>query len=55
MTPAAADWRRGQGGLWHANPRLNLLRCVLRSESNWLNQPEAEFIERSLERGSPSG
>ena len=37
LTPAAEDWKRGHGGLWHANPRLSLVRRVLESP-DWLAQ-----------------
>ncbi|MBE8971201.1 caspase family protein, partial [Nostocales cyanobacterium LEGE 12452] len=39
------------GLLWNANPRLDLLKQVLNSQTdNWLNQVEAEFIFSSLQR-----
>jgi WD40 repeat protein len=50
LTPAAEDWRRGSGGLWDANPRLNLLKETLGSEANWLNRTESEFVESSIRR-----
>jgi WD40 repeat protein len=50
LTPAAADWARGSGGLWHANPRLSLLRKVLESSQSWLNQTEADFVHASVRR-----
>ena len=50
LTPAAEDWSRGQGGLWHANPRLRLLRRVVESPDNWLNKTESGFVHRSVAR-----
>ncbi|MEI2582248.1 WD40 repeat domain-containing protein [Scytonema sp. PRP1] len=39
------------GLLWNANPRLDLLKQVLNSQTdNWLNQLEVEFVLSSLER-----
>ena len=39
------------GLLWNANPRLDLLKQVLNSQTdNWLNQLEAEFVISSLQR-----
>jgi WD40 repeat protein len=48
LTPAAEDWKREHGGLWHSNPRLSLVRRVLESPAGWLNQTESEFVERSV-------
>ncbi|MBE9119110.1 caspase family protein [Lusitaniella coriacea LEGE 07157] len=52
LTPAAQEWsEKGKNlYLWHANPRLDLLRQVRRSEDNWLNQTEDEFVRRSVWR-----
>jgi WD40 repeat protein len=47
VTPAANDWERKQGGLWHANPRLGLLTRLLRSPDNWLNRAETRFVVES--------
>ena len=41
LTPAADDWKRGSGGLWHANPRLALVRAGPSS------QPTAGSTKRS--------
>lgn len=64
LTPAANDWKanpRG-AGLWHFNPRLELVRRQVRSDKTkgsslqqgtddgWMNTNEAEFIERSAKR-----
>ena len=39
------------GLLWNANPRLDLLKQVLNSQTdNWLNQVEADFVLSSLQR-----
>jgi len=48
LTPAADDWKRGTGGLWHANPRLALVRRVLQATDCWLNQTESDFVQRSV-------
>ncbi|NEP32231.1 MAG: caspase [Moorea sp. SIO3B2] len=52
LTTAAQEWKSQQQAkfLWHANPRLDLLKKVLNSENNWLNQVEAEFVRRSLQK-----
>ncbi|NEO11263.1 MAG: hypothetical protein F6K59_07670 [Moorea sp. SIO3F7] len=54
LTPAAVEWNSQQQAkfLWHANPRLDLLKKVLNSDDNWLNQVEAEFVRRSVGRKS---
>ena len=54
LTPAAVEWNSQQQAkfLWHANPRLDLLKKVLNSDNNWLNQVEAEFVRRSVKRKS---
>ena len=54
LTPAAQEWESQQKAkfLWHANPRLDLLKKVLNSENNWFNQVEAEFVQRSVRRKS---
>ena len=37
--------------LWHDNPRLTVIHQeVKRSNNNWLNQLESEFVQRSLNR-----
>lgn len=37
--------------LWHDNPRLTVIHQeVRRSNNNWLNQLESEFVQRSLNR-----
>ena len=48
LTPAADDWKRGSGGLWHANPRLALVRRVLQATDCWFNQTESDFVQRSV-------
>ncbi|WP_293067084.1 MULTISPECIES: caspase family protein [unclassified Moorena] len=54
LTPAAQEWKSQQQAkfLWNANPRLDLLKKVLNSDDNWLNQVEAEFVERSVRQKS---
>jgi len=54
LTPAAVEWKSQQQAkfLWHANPRLDLLKKVLNSDNNWLNQVEAEFVRCSVRRKS---
>lgn len=50
LTPAAVDWSSHQQAkfLWNANPRLDLLKKTLKSQDNWFNQVEAEFVRHSL-------
>ncbi|NEQ59330.1 MAG: caspase [Moorea sp. SIO4A1] len=52
LTPAAQEWKSQQKAkfLWHANPRLDLLKKVSLSDDNWLNQVEAEFVRRTLQK-----
>ncbi|NEO92781.1 MAG: caspase [Moorea sp. SIO3G5] len=52
LTPAAVEWKSQQQAkfLWHANPRLDLLKKVSLSDDNWLNQVEAEFVRRTLQK-----
>ncbi|NEO40011.1 MAG: caspase [Moorea sp. SIOASIH] len=52
LTTAAQEWKSQQQArfLWNANPRLDLLKKVSLSDDNWLNQVEAEFVQRSLQR-----
>ncbi|NET66445.1 MAG: hypothetical protein F6K63_19455 [Moorea sp. SIO1G6] len=54
LTPAAQEWESQQRArfLWHTNPRLDLLKKVLNSEHNWLNQVETKFVRRSVRRKS---
>jgi len=54
LTPAAQDWKSQQKAkfLWHTNPRLDLLKKVLNSDNDWLNQVETEFVRRSIGRKS---
>ncbi|MEO1340927.1 MAG: caspase family protein, partial [Cyanobacteria bacterium J06635_13] len=50
LTRAAFEWekQRKSSFLWHGNPRLNLLQQVLKSNNNWFNQLEMEFVRRSI-------
>jgi Flp pilus assembly protein TadD len=53
LTPAANDRSNQQkknSFLWHKNPRLDLLKSILDSNNNWLNQTESEFIQRSVRK-----
>ncbi|EAZ89796.1 nSTAND1 domain-containing NTPase [Crocosphaera chwakensis] len=52
LTPAAQEWHFQQQPrfLWHTNPRLNLLKTVAKSDDNWLNWVEGEFVRRSIAR-----
>nr|MDJ0600267.1 WD40 repeat domain-containing protein [Crocosphaera sp.] len=52
LTPAAMDWDSQQQPrfLWHSNPRLDLLKKVAKSDDNWFNLVEAEFVGRSIRR-----
>ena len=50
LTRAAFEWEKQQKSsfLWHGDPRLNLLQQVLKSDNNWFNQLEMEFVRRSI-------
>jgi Caspase domain len=48
LTPAARAWESGQGGLWLRDPRLNLLKQLLRSDAGWLNRLETTFVRTSV-------
>jgi len=50
LTPAAVEWKEKQSGrfLWNANPYLDVLKKVLKSDDNWFNQVEEEFVWRSI-------
>lgn len=50
LTPAANDWQRQQSAkfLWHADPRLPLLRQLRQREPHWFNRLEKEFVQRSI-------
>ncbi|NET26718.1 caspase family protein [Okeania sp. SIO1I7] len=54
LTPAAREWetkqRKQKRFLWHNNPRLDLLKKVSKSDDNWLNNVETEFVQRSVRR-----
>ncbi|WP_293102358.1 caspase family protein [Moorena sp. SIOASIH] len=54
LTTAAVEWKSQQQAkfLWNANPRLDLLKKLSKSDDNWLNQVEAEFVRRSIGRKS---
>ncbi|WP_328587797.1 hypothetical protein [Fischerella thermalis] len=46
LTPAAMEWKKHPKAkyLWNADPCLDLLRQILNSDHNWLNQVETEFV-----------
>ena len=50
LTRAAFEWQKQQKSafLWHGDPRLNLLQQVLKSNNNWFNQLEMDFVRRSI-------
>jgi WD40 repeat protein len=53
LLPAAKDWLNNKktiGALWDDNPRILLLKQVLESKDNWLNQLETDFVKCSLQR-----
>jgi len=54
LTPAAVEWKfeqsQSKGYLWHNNPRLDLLKKELKSDNNWFNELEAEFVRLSIGR-----
>ena len=47
LSPAAAAWGRGHGGLWLIEPRIGMLHKILNSRTNWLNAAETRFVRRS--------
>lgn len=50
LTRAAFEWQEQQKSsfLWHGDPRLSLLQQILKSNNNWFNQLEQEFVQRSI-------
>ncbi|MBD2471997.1 eIF2A-related protein [Nostoc sp. FACHB-145] len=59
LTPAAMEWKQKQQEgrrkkpvqfLWDTNPYLDVLNKQLKSNHNWFNQMEGEFVQRSLQR-----
>ncbi|WP_088889800.1 nSTAND1 domain-containing NTPase [Leptolyngbya ohadii] len=50
LTPEALRWYRQPDKqlLWNADPRLPLLKEILRSSDSWLNQAESQFVQHSL-------
>ncbi len=50
LTPAAMKWKKKQQAkyLWNGDCSLNLLKQVLNSDDNWLNQVETEFVHQSV-------
>jgi WD40 repeat protein len=57
LTPAAMEWNHKQSGrfLWNANPYLDVLKKVLKSDDNWFNQVEEEFVGRSIRKRARNG
>jgi hypothetical protein len=53
LTPDTIYWlkkNRHLGVLWTHHPDIKLLEQVLKSENNWLNKLETEFVKMSLEQ-----
>lgn len=52
LTPAALEWKATQdaGFLWNNSPYLDVVKQVVNSNDNWLNQVETEFVQRSLRK-----
>ncbi|MCP6763116.1 MAG: tetratricopeptide repeat protein [Fischerella sp. CENA71] len=50
LTPAAMKWKKEQKAkyLWNGDRSLNLLKQILHSDDNWLNQVETEFVHQSI-------
>jgi Caspase domain len=47
------DWinnNRSEEWLWDRNPRIDVVRQVLKSNDNWLNALETEFVQRSIRK-----
>ena len=58
LTPAAFDWQeegRSRFYLWDASPFLELLKQILKSDDNWFNQVETEFVRSSIARKRLNG
>lgn len=49
-TGEGVDPRTGDSLLWENDPRLDQLKNVLDSKSNWLNKRETDFVQESLAR-----
>ena len=52
LTPAASEWKSKQNRsyLWHNDPYLDVLQNIKSTDKSWLNEVEAEFVERSVKR-----
>jgi WD40 repeat protein/energy-coupling factor transporter ATP-binding protein EcfA2 len=56
LTPTANKWainkqdKQIQGLLWNNDPRLPLVQELYKSDANWLNYVELDFVKRSIER-----
>lgn len=48
VTSAANNWKTGNGGLWHSDPRLPLLARISGLDESWFNDAELEFTKASL-------
>ena len=52
LTPAAQEWENNKyknGFLWDKNPRIILLKQVIKRKHNWLNFLESKFVKKSLQ------
>ncbi|MBW4566220.1 MAG: caspase family protein [Mojavia pulchra JT2-VF2] len=53
LTPEAVSWQdnnKEQSFLWSRNRHLDWLEQVVKSDDNWLNQLENEFVNKSIEK-----
>ena len=53
LTPVVVDWKNATKPaqhLWNGNPYLDVLNQTLKSNDNWLNQVEADFVKESIVR-----
>ncbi|MEM9149919.1 MAG: caspase family protein [Cyanobacteria bacterium P01_F01_bin.3] len=60
LTPVAQSWHyqtgtQRAGLLWNTNPRLNILKGLLKSSDSWLNQIETEFVRCSIRKRRVNG
>ncbi|HEX6334252.1 MAG TPA: hypothetical protein VFZ78_08485 [Flavisolibacter sp.] len=46
----AVESYKADNTLWNDNARIGLLADIIRSDDNWLNRDETEFVRKSLEK-----
>lgn len=50
LSEAVKQYKNNPGRLWHEDDRLNTLQNIMKSQENWLNLQETNFIRKSLLR-----